>query len=146
MGFFAKYMISILIIFFATQLIWTSITTESTASDVMNLSLNSSYQQDIQNAQEELMNVSLVDAQVDPSSSTDVAGWFGKSLAIAGKTANLLATVVSGSISFVADLLSNISSLPAPWNILGQIIGLGLSVLAIILALKLIAVIIKVDL
>ena len=146
MGFFTRYILALLVVFVAFGLIFSSLYSASTANDKVNMTLNTSYYDQLQNNTQQLEQTLQTDVSADPNDATDVASWFGKSLAIAAVVIQIIANAVLGSIQFFAGVFSVVGQLPAPWNILGQVIGLAIGGLAVYLVLKAFSALLKVDL
>lgn len=145
MGTITKFMIAIVLVIFISGLYMGMLYNESEAPDKTQLSINTSIKTDIENRTYEIQRILSEDTVADPNDPIQLANYFSKTLAILGQIVGILVSIVTSSIEFIQSLLLNISNLPAPFNILGQLAIIGVVVYTIFLIMKLAGVFLKVE-
>lgn len=132
MGQISNYFISIIVVVMFVSVFYFALYSESTNPNKVDMSANSTAMNSIANMTNDIAGTLQTDAQADPNNPVDVAGYFGKALAVGGKILVFIITVLLASVDFVGVLLSNISSLPAPFNVIGLFITYGIAILTLV--------------
>ena len=145
MGVITKYLISIVLVIFIAGLLLGTLYTESSASDKKEVSVSNTLQTQIENSTTRIQNILTEDTQADPNDPLQLADYFSKSLAILGEIVSILAAVVSSSVEFVQSILLNLSSLPAPFSVIGAAVTVGIIIFTIYLIMKVASIFVKFD-
>ena len=134
MGELSRYIIGVLIVAMLISVFYFSLYSESTATDKTNISSSSNISANILNLSQSLGSTLQTDVTADPNNPVDIAGFFGKTLAVGGKVIALVFASMVASVDFITVILGNLATLPAPFNIIGLFIPIGIAILFITLA------------
>lgn len=145
MGVVRNYFISIFLVILLTSLFYSSLYDLSTASDKVMFNVTNSMQSNIDNRTNDIKTILEVETQIDPNNPADLTVYFAKSLAVGGRIVSLITTLFVSSLSFVFSIVSNLTSLPAPFNVLGGLVLIGMSIFTVILVLSIATLFTKVD-
>lgn len=133
MGELSRYVIGVLIAAMLISVFYFSLYSESTAADKANISSSSNISANILNLSQSLGSTLQTDVNADPNNPVDIAGFFGKTLAVGGKVISLVFASMVASIDFITVILGNVAALPAPFNIIGLFVPIGIAILFLVL-------------
>lgn len=146
MGAITKFFISILIVTLVSSLFLGTLYQTSNAPDKKEIVVSTDIQGKIENSTAQIQTILSEDTQSDPNDPLSLANYFSKTLAILGEVVSIIVNIFAASIEFVQSIMLNIIDLPAPFNIIGAFVAVGISIFTIIIVFKAASVFFKFEL